>query len=101
MKTKALLTCLFCCCMAPASLSAQAFTQIYRPLGLSNELAFYRIAPALDGGFFVAGQLETVSQIVVARLDAQGKPFWKPMLQLRIRLMKNLCRPASTSTPWN
>jgi hypothetical protein len=76
MKTKALLTYLLCCCMAPASLSAQAFTQIYRPLGISNELVFYRIAPAPDGGFFVAGQLETVSQIVVARLDAQGKPTW-------------------------
>jgi hypothetical protein len=57
-------------------LSAQAFTQVYRPLGISNELYFLRVEPAPGGGFFAAGEFGTDRRIVVARMDAQGKPVW-------------------------
>jgi hypothetical protein len=57
-------------------LKSQGFTRIYRPLGISNELPFFRIEPAPNGGFYTVGRFVTSPQIVISRFDAQGKPLW-------------------------
>jgi hypothetical protein len=70
------LVLLFYDLIAPIGLSAQAFTQIYRPLGESSELYFGKITPTSDDGFFAAGDFADILKVLIARLDAKGKPVW-------------------------
>jgi hypothetical protein len=75
-KNTSVLFFVLCFQAAISQLSAQAFTQIYRPLGISNQLFFSKVAPAPNNGYYVAGEFGSDQRITVARLDAQGKPVW-------------------------